>query len=127
MTAEQPSYVTIRTSDFGAVTIPEPSWCIGHDQQQGWRRIDITHSGPTQELTLPIGTCRVANLTTVLESRPFVSDPFLRQVFVSVEVDGYSYATGPTGLEAMADALTEQADQLREQARQLATLLREPR
>ncbi|MFJ9752952.1 DUF6907 domain-containing protein [Streptomyces chartreusis] len=79
--------VTVDTSDHGPVTIPEPSWCLGN-HRDGVARIDITHVGPNHVLTLATREGPAVHLITALESRPFITDSFLRGPFVAVEVGG---------------------------------------
>ncbi|MEU9264553.1 hypothetical protein AB0E04_03740 [Streptomyces sp. NPDC048251] len=119
-----PRTVHIRTIDHGTVTVVCPDWCTD-DHEQDVHRVDITHTGADQPLTLPTRTGPVTHLVTALEVRPFVDDPFFRTVFVSVEFDGDWHPTGLAGLEAMADQLAEHAEVLRERARELAALLAE--
>lgn len=38
--------VTLQTLDHGDVTVVEPAWCTGHDQDTVGRLADITHDGP---------------------------------------------------------------------------------
>lgn len=114
--------VTVPTFDAGEVTLDEPSWCIGHETDPQYRA-DISHTGPDEPLTLPTRTGPAIHLTTALEARPYACDPFLRTVFVGVEIGGDWYPTGLPGLEAMATQLEAHAEVLRERARQLAALL----
>ncbi|MET9516406.1 hypothetical protein [Streptomyces sp. NPDC002994] len=118
-----PRTVTVQTSDHGPVTIPCPLWCTGLYHQEGGARVDITHTGPETELTLPTSVGPVRHMATVLEQRPFTKGPTGRGVFVDVEIDGQHHPTGPHGLDAMADALVENAAILRAAARRLTTLL----
>lgn len=37
--------VTLDTFDHGDVTVPEPTWCAGHEWQPNPHRADITHNG----------------------------------------------------------------------------------
>lgn len=39
--------VTLQTSDQGEVTIAEPSWCVGHDDDHVGDFVDIQHRGPS--------------------------------------------------------------------------------
>ncbi|MFJ9628071.1 DUF6907 domain-containing protein [Streptomyces sp. NPDC101175] len=48
--------VTLLTSDRGEVTVDEPAWCIGHDDDLVGYYSDITHNGRT--VTAPIVTAR---------------------------------------------------------------------
>lgn len=38
--------VTLQTLDQGEVTVPEPAWCVGHDNETVGHLADITHNGP---------------------------------------------------------------------------------
>jgi hypothetical protein len=38
--------VVLQTIDHGEVTVPEPAWCIGHDDDLVEYLADITHDGP---------------------------------------------------------------------------------
>jgi hypothetical protein len=38
--------VILDTIDHGEVTLPEPAWCIGHDDDPVGYLADITHNGP---------------------------------------------------------------------------------
>ncbi|AWT42828.1 MULTISPECIES: DUF6907 domain-containing protein [Streptomyces] len=40
-----PGTVTLQTLDCGQITIPEPSWCLGHGGELVGYRADVTHSG----------------------------------------------------------------------------------
>lgn len=48
--AQAPLYrdgtVTLNTVDQGQVTIPEPAWCTGHDDDIVGHLADVTHNGP---------------------------------------------------------------------------------
>ncbi|MGP4008148.1 DUF6907 domain-containing protein [Streptomyces sp. 4N124] len=50
--------VTIETDDHGTITIDEPDWCLGHDDEPIGYRADVTHHGrPTvAELETDRGT-----------------------------------------------------------------------
>lgn len=114
--------IRLETIDHGGVTLACPAWCAGHSARPGYR-IDITHVGPDRPLTLPTRRGEVEHLITALESRPFVSDPFLRRPFVTVSLDGDWFPGGPENLDAMADRLAEQAHVLHGQADELRALL----
>lgn len=116
--------VTLATLDHGQITLPEPSWCIGHGDAPQYR-VDISHTGPDEPLTLSTRTGPAVHLTTALEVRPYACDPFLQRPFVGVEIGGDWHPTGLPGLEAMAARLEAHAEVLRERARQLAALLAE--
>lgn len=38
--------VTLQTLDQGEVTVPEPAWCVGHDNEIVGHLADLTHNGP---------------------------------------------------------------------------------
>lgn len=46
---QQPRYgagvVTLQTIDQGEITVSEPAWCVGHDDEPVGYRADITHNG----------------------------------------------------------------------------------
>lgn len=48
--------VTLQTRDRGEVTVPEPGWCTGHDDDTVGHFADITHNGA--HITAPIVTAR---------------------------------------------------------------------
>lgn len=37
--------VTLQTTDHGEVTVPEPAWCTGHDDEYVGYLADVTHNG----------------------------------------------------------------------------------
>ncbi|MFE9432175.1 DUF6907 domain-containing protein [Streptomyces sp. NPDC006640] len=37
--------VTLQTTDRGEVTVPEPAWCTGHDDEYVGYLADVTHNG----------------------------------------------------------------------------------
>ena len=48
----EPRTVTLATADHGNVTLPEPSWCVGHaDHRPDTFRVDLAHAGPVHRLT----------------------------------------------------------------------------
>ncbi|MBZ3907319.1 DUF6907 domain-containing protein [Streptomyces griseiscabiei] len=114
--------ITLTTVDHGDVTLPEPSWCVGHDDHQpDSHRSDILHRGPEVELLF-----RGAEvLTACLAHSPYATstDPGLggRTVGVSVYPPGRTLA--PVGLYELAAALDSYADQVRGLAEQLTAVL----
>lgn len=119
-----PRTAIVDTLDHGQITVRCPTWCEGHEDAPQYR-VDVTHVGADEPLTLPTRRGPVTHLVTALEVRPYVDDPFLQRVFVNVGIGGDWYPTGLAGLEAMADELEAQADELRDRARRLAVLLSE--
>lgn len=58
--------VILQTDDHGEVTVPEPAWCIGHDDDLVGYLADITHNGPA--ITADVITSRYGR-TQILEAR----------------------------------------------------------
>ncbi|MEU1194945.1 hypothetical protein ABZ446_01820 [Streptomyces sp. NPDC005813] len=52
---QQPRYrdghVTLLTIDRGEITVPEPAWCTGHDNELVGYLADVTHNGPETSIT----------------------------------------------------------------------------
>ncbi|WP_432104885.1 DUF6907 domain-containing protein [Streptomyces sp. bgisy091] len=116
--------VTVPTSDHGPVTLPEPSWCTGHDHPHVEARMDVVHTGPIVPFHLPTGRGEVTTMLAALEQRPFIGDQAPGAgVFMNVELSGGDwYPSGPEDLDLMAAALVEHAAELRHLARQLSAL-----
>ncbi|MYW50581.1 hypothetical protein GTY64_03680 [Streptomyces sp. SID8376] len=58
--------VILDTLDHGEVTVPEPAWCTGHDDDLVGYLADITHNGPV--ITADVLTARYGR-TPILEAR----------------------------------------------------------
>ncbi|MBL3670252.1 hypothetical protein JL475_30610 [Streptomyces sp. M2CJ-2] len=58
--------VVLDTLDSGEVTVPEPAFCIGHDDDTVGYLADITHNGPT--VTAAAVTARYGHLP-VMDAR----------------------------------------------------------
>lgn len=105
--------VTVSTMDHGYVTISEPAWCVGHDDDPAGPRADILHSGPERSVTF-----RGRDLgDACLVLSPFADDP---RPAVSVGLTGFTLDA--IGLYELAAALDTHADQLRDLADQLRDL-----
>lgn len=121
MTTE-PRTVTLPTEDHGAVTLQEPSWCVGHahhDPESA--RADILHKGPDTVLAF-----RGAELfTACLVQSPYAtsSDPELGGRTTGVSVYPPARTLTPVSLYDLAAALDRYADQLRDLADQLTVIL----
>ncbi|MFF7842832.1 DUF6907 domain-containing protein [Streptomyces ossamyceticus] len=110
--------VTLATIDHGDVTIPEPTWCAGHDAHVPVHRSDLTHYGPVTGLAFRgavlhrfrIGQAPFAELDT-------------RAVGGELLQESFAASVTPADLDAFAAALVEHAAVLRHQARKLAALL----
>lgn len=108
--------VTLPTTDHGPVTLPEPSWCVGHESVPGGLRVDILHQGPEAELSFR--GCVIA--TASLVQSPF-AERLSRGAGVSISLLGETYA--PAGVDEFAAALVAHAADLRHLARHLSVIL----
>jgi hypothetical protein len=110
--------VTLETLDRGNVTIPEPTWCAGHDDHAPVHRSDLTHYGPETRLTFRgavlhrfrIGQAPFARLDT-------------RELCGYLVQEEFAVSITPAGLQAFADVLVCHAGALRHEARKLAAIL----
>ncbi|WP_149552911.1 DUF6907 domain-containing protein [Streptomyces marokkonensis] len=95
--------VTVWTGDHGDVTIPEPFWCLGDHEPEGYRE-DVEHRGEDVVLTVPTpchGETKLSTLTLV--QRPF--SPTDRDVKVTVELDGDWHDLSAGQLAQLTDSL----------------------
>lgn len=108
--------VTVHTSDYGPVTLPEPGWCLGEHEADGYRS-DLSHTGREVQLDYDDEALLVAS---------FTQDPFAahgpRTVGLYVEQTGFARTLGPDEADQLADALVSHATVLRALARQLSAL-----
>ncbi|MFC4500647.1 MULTISPECIES: DUF6907 domain-containing protein [Streptomyces] len=119
MTSE-PRTVTLDTEDFGPVTLPEPSWCAGHQNHlPDSYRIDLDHKGPEHRLT------HDGELlwTAFVAEAPYASRPEARALGVYVEQGSYAYTLNATELYDLAASFEAHADRIRELADQLTAIL----
>ncbi|MFC8415686.1 DUF6907 domain-containing protein [Streptomyces coelicoflavus] len=109
--------VTLPTVDHGAVTLPEPSWCVGHPRHDArHHRVEILHTGPAVVLEF-----RGLTLTTAcLAQAPFAEEAG-RHVHGSDDL--YERELDARGLYAYAAALEEYAHGVRALADQLLVIL----
>lgn len=112
--------VTVHTLDHGPVTVPEPTWCRGHDQGAPQYRADVTHTGPSLSLTAPSRRGPVEWLHAVVDAAPYSARE--RDVAVVVELGGGSYRYDVEALRMLADDLTAQLQEIRAFADTLAAL-----
>lgn len=88
--------VTVATSDHGAVTLPEPSWCLG-EHPQGGHRSDVSHNGQPLEVAFDDGTVLASGL---LCQWPYsVGD---RAPYVAVQLDGVEHEFDDADLQELA-------------------------
>ncbi|MEU1216095.1 hypothetical protein ABZ424_27580 [Streptomyces sp. NPDC005790] len=115
MTAERT--VTVQTIDQGDVTVPEPAWCTGHDDQAPQLLCDNGHLGTAYRAEFGGNELAYAAL---------VQDPFVehsdRSVGVLVEMGHLARALSPGELDELAAVLVDYAGTLRRLARQLSVL-----
>lgn len=116
---KEPRIVTLATSDHGDVTLPEPSWCLGHaDHRPASYRVDLDHKGPEHRLA------HNGELlwTAFLDQALYASGPQARTLGVYVEQGSYAHTLDPAGLYDLAAALDAHAGRLREIADQLSAV-----
>lgn len=113
--------VTVPTCDHGPVTIWEPDWCRGTEEehQPGGYRVDITHASPDYEFTTSTSRGTAVVLRACFEQRPFTERPPDHVPFVNVEMAGDWYPHGSDDLRRLSGSLTAHADRLRELADRL--------
>jgi uncharacterized protein DUF6907 len=114
--------VTLQTADHGAVTVQEPSWCVGHAHHDPETlRVDITHCGPAVDCTF-LG---IEVFTAELVASPYASTtiPRLGGRTPGASVHPLGLTLAPTDLYSLAAALDRYADELRDLADQLTAVL----
>lgn len=118
----EPRTVTLATEDHGDVTLPEPSWCVGHaDHRPDTARVDLIHCGPAVDCTF-LG---IEVFTAELVASPYASTsiPRLGGRTPGVSIHPLDRTLNPTDLYGLAAALDAYSDQLRDLADQLTTIL----
>ncbi|KIF69230.1 hypothetical protein HY68_12560 [Streptomyces sp. AcH 505] len=112
-----PRTVTVQTLDHGLITIPEPSWCVGHGVEPPQLRVDTGHSGPEHDAEWNGYHFAWAALS---------QDPFRikgsQGVGVVVELGGLQNRLEPNELHQVASVLVDYASTLRHLARELTVL-----
>jgi hypothetical protein len=94
--------VTVETIDHGAVTLPEPVWCLGR-HPDGVHRVDIWHAG--EEVPLLVSTpCHglVPLTTATVVQKPFATDA---DPHVAVILDGEAHELTSVQVRILADEL----------------------
>jgi hypothetical protein len=118
--------VTVLTTDYGPVTIPEPAWCAGR-HSGGHPRAEIAHEGPTISVTVATERGRRAALHLSMWQDPFPTPACTHSddVHVAVQlIDGDTYDYDAPALDALATDLMEAAAKVRRMARRLAVEVR---
>ncbi|MEW2272155.1 DUF6907 domain-containing protein [Streptomyces griseofuscus] len=122
MSAEQPSTVTLATSDHGVVTLPEPSWCLGHAiHDPETQYADIIHSSPDITLTFRHATLMTACLVQSPNATPRAAG--LGGPTPGVSVYPLGESLDPVQMYDLAARIDVYADQLRDLADQLTRIL----
>ncbi|MFH9938523.1 DUF6907 domain-containing protein [Streptomyces murinus] len=122
MSVEQPRMVTLATSDHRAVTLPEPSWCLGHAlHDPETQYADIIHSSSDITLTFRHTALMTACLVQSPNATPGTAG--LGGPTPGVSVYPLGETLGPAQLYELAARLDTYADDLRELADQLTRIL----
>ncbi|TXJ73284.1 hypothetical protein E2C11_29530 [Streptomyces lavendulae] len=122
MSPEQPRTITLATSDHGAVTLPEPSWCLGHAiHDPETQYADIIHSSPDILLTFRHAAVMTACLVQSPNATPGTAG--LGGPTPGVSVYPLGETLGPAQVYDLAARLDGYADQLRDLADQLTAVL----
>jgi hypothetical protein len=115
----EPRTIVLATADHGPVTLPEPTWCRGHDDHRpDVYRCDLTHYGT--ETVLAFEGAEVFRV--MVSESPYATRPEDRAVCGYVEECGYTGALDAVQLYGLAAALDTYADHLRDLADQVDTL-----
>ncbi|SBV00589.1 hypothetical protein YW5DRAFT_01915 [Streptomyces sp. Ncost-T6T-1] len=109
--------VTVHTTDRGAVTVPEPSWCVDSHDQRPEALADLGHRGP-EHLAVFYGY-EVARAELTQHPHAEESD---RGIGGYVEMGHLARTLTPAELDELAALLVDYAGTLRHLARQLGTL-----
>lgn len=118
----EPRLITLHTVDHGDVTLPEPTWCAGHQHHDPEsERADLMHAGPAVDLVHLGDTLFSAELV----QSPYAtsSAPELGGPTPGVSVHPLGATLDPVQLYSLAADLDTYADRLRDLADQLATVL----
>jgi hypothetical protein len=121
VSTEPQPLVTLTTSDHGPVTLPEPSWCVGHALHDPESlRVDLVHAGPAVDL-VHLGA---ALFSAELVQSPYSesTNPLLGGRTPGVSVWPLGKTLDAVQLHGLAADLDRYADQLRGLADQLDTL-----
>jgi len=116
-----PRTVTLPTIDHGDVTLPEPSWCIGHADDRPDHRADILHRGP--DVTLTFRGHHITDACLVQSPFSTVDIPELGSSTPGVSISVIARTLDPAGLYDLAAALDGYADRLRGLADELTEIL----
>lgn len=110
--------VTLSTIDHGDVTLPEPSWCVGHaDHRPGARRADILHRGPDVAFAFrgePVMVAALAHSPFITAEAPELDSatPGISMTPVGRLLDARAVYELAAALDGYADLLRALADEL---------------
>ncbi|MEU0369090.1 hypothetical protein ABZ070_02300 [Streptomyces sp. NPDC006283] len=108
--------VTVPTLDRGDITIPEPAWCAGHQDQPTEAFVDLSHRGPEHQLGDPTDPIAVAFVSQ------FPHGTTRRETGLYVEQTGLAITLDPNEVERLAADFTTAEGQLRRLAAWLRIL-----
>ena len=113
--------ITLPTIDHGEITLPEPSWCVGHADHEAGDRADILHRGPDVALVFRGHFITDAGLVQTPFSTADI--PELCSSTPGISVSPIGRTLDPASVYDLAAALDGYADRLRDLADQLARIL----
>ncbi|MGW4876568.1 DUF6907 domain-containing protein [Streptomyces sp. NPDC004262] len=120
---QRPQYrdgtVTIQTSDRGEMTVDEPTWCIGHDNELVGYFTDFTHY--SARITGKVG--ELGTITTSFSQAPYLVRHPEHQPVLTVELDANG-DVDPSGGRGFARALRIAARRIERKADELKALRR---
>ncbi|EDY44595.1 DUF6907 domain-containing protein [Streptomyces sp. SPB074] len=125
MSAPRTVTVGILVRSLRRLTVPEPSWCLGHPEaRHPEAQVDLTHEGSPVSLDLRVGDEEPQPFLTLTPlSHPYSSAEDRREPFVLVSVELDDSACSPAELLDLADQFAEHAAALRAWSRYFSTLL----
>ncbi|MFF9084406.1 DUF6907 domain-containing protein [Streptomyces rubiginosohelvolus] len=102
-----PRTVTVPTTDQGTVTVPEPSWCVGHAEQPVDALVDLGHRSTEHPLGRPADPVGIA----LVSQYPHGNGP--RQIGLFVEQAALAITLDPDAVRELAADYETAAGQLR--------------
>ncbi|MGW3330270.1 DUF6907 domain-containing protein [Streptomyces rubiginosohelvolus] len=99
--------VTVQTTDQGPVTVPEPSWCVGHAEQPVDALVDLGHRSTEHPLGRPTDPVGIA----LVSQYPHGNGP--RDIGLFVEQTALAITLDPDAVRELADDYETAAAQLR--------------
>ncbi|MET9702296.1 DUF6907 domain-containing protein [Streptomyces griseus] len=102
-----PRTVTVPTTDEGTVTVPEPSWCVGHAEHPVNALVDLGHRSIEHPLGRPADPVGIA----LVSQYPHGNGP--RETGLFVEQTALAVTLGPDSVRELAADYETAAAQLR--------------